>query len=73
MLLPALACAVGPLVLALDLATVSSSCDKLVTTISNLGLEVDSVQHSARVYDKTKPLLATLKGMHAGQGIGLLV
>ena len=45
----------------------------LVTTISNLGLEVDSVQHSARVYDKTKPLLATLKGMHAGQGIGLLV
>jgi hypothetical protein len=72
-LLPALACAVGPLVLALDLATVSSSCDKLVTTISNLGLEVDSVQHSARVYDKTKPLLATLKGMHAGQGIGLLV
>ena len=72
-LLPALGCAVGPLGLALDLATVSSSCDKLVTTISDLGLEVDSMQHSARTYEKTKPLLSTLKGMHAGQGIGLLV
>ena len=72
-LLPALGAALGPLLLALDLATVSSHCDRLVTSINDLGLHVLSVEHSATVHRRTEPLLATLKGMHAGQGLGLLV
>ena len=72
-LLPALGAALGPLLLALDLATVSSHCDRLVTSINDLGLHVLSVEHSAIVHRRTEPLLATLKGMHAGQGLGLLV
>ena len=72
-LLPAIGFALGPLVLAMDLATVSSLCDTMISAINDLGFGTNSVQHADEVYRKTRPLLAALKGMHADQGLGLLV
>lgn len=72
-LLPSVAFALGPLLLALDLATVSSLCDLLINNINDLGLSTDSVDHANNIYRKTHPLLSFLKGLHGDQGMGLLM
>lgn len=59
-----------PLLLASDLAYVSSQCDRLLNTINNLRLTWESTKSAQEVHSRVYPLLDTLRNLNANQGLG---
>eukprot|EP01046_Picozoa_sp_COSAG06_P061869 COSAG06_NODE_13738_length_1224_cov_1.467556_3_plen_133_part_00 len=61
-------CLFVPLLLASDLANVSSLCDALLNTINNLRLRWESVESAQAVHLRVYPLLDTLRNLNNNQG-----
>jgi hypothetical protein len=61
-------CLFVPLLLASDLAYVSSLCDALLNTINNLRLRWESVESAQAVHLRVYPLLDTLRNLNNNQG-----
>ena len=70
---PGIVLAIAPLIIVMDMATVSSMCDQLQSAINAFGLKKMSTEEAAQVHQRTFPLLNTLQSMHSGQGMGFLV
>jgi hypothetical protein len=62
-----------PLVVAVELATVSSLCDTLAARINEFGLDWKSTTEANEISRKTRPLLETLHQLNHGQGLGFQV
>ena len=71
-LMPSLGAALAPLLIALDVAHVSSMCDRLLDSINQLRLAWSSSSDAYDVHRRTYPLLITLKGCNNGQGLGCM-
>ena len=65
--------ALVPLIVAKDVAGVSSLCDELLNTINDLRLEWKSSEAAQVIHNRTFPLRTTLKDMHGGQGLGFVI
>ena len=70
---PAVLYAIGPIVVIMDLAAVSTMCDKLMDRINLVSTECTSVEHLNKVYKRTNPMLTCLKELNTGQGLGFCV
>ena len=71
--MPAVLYAIGPIVVIMDLAAVSTMCDKLMDRINLVSTECTSVEHLNKVYKRTNPMLTCLKELNTGQGLGFCV
>ena len=64
---------VSPLLLARDLAHISSMCDSLLNKINELRLEWSSTDDAVAVHRRVFPLQYTLLRLNQGQGLGFCV
>ena len=62
-----------PLLLARDVAAVSSLCDTLLARINNLRLRWRSSSDAEAVHARTYPLQCTLRELNHGQGLGFVL
>jgi hypothetical protein len=65
--------ALAPVLLAKDVAGVSSLCDTLVDAVNSLRLEWTSTHSAQQVHNRTYPLQCTLEKLNGGQGLGFCV
>ena len=71
--IPSLLYAVGPILVIIDLAAVSTLCDRLMNRINLVNAESTSVVQLVEVYRRINPLLKCLKELNTGQGLGFCV
>eukprot|EP01052_Picozoa_sp_SAG31_P025968 SAG31_NODE_2316_length_5951_cov_7.632262_7_plen_484_part_00 len=65
--------ALAPILLAKDVADVSSLCDVLLNSINELRLKWDSTAEAQETHSLTFPLQCTLERLNGGQGLGFCV
>ena len=65
--------AIAPIVLAFDVAFVSSMCDELSERINMLRLDWSNLETVERVHGLTFPLQFTLSNLNSSQGLGFTV
>lgn len=69
-LLPGVVYAIAPLLLVLDLATVSTMCDELFSPINAIGLQPMQAGEDATIHARTQPPMITLSLLNNNQGLG---
>jgi hypothetical protein len=70
---PAVLYAIGPILVIMDLAAVSTMCDKLMDRINLVSTKCTSVEHLNKVHLRTFPMLTCMKELNTGQGLGFCV
>ena len=71
--LPLMLAALAPIMMAKDVAHVSSLCDRLVNAINDLRLSWPSTKDAQTVHERAFPLQYTLRSMNNSQGLGFCV